>query len=128
MMRLRGKTALITGAARGIGLAFARAYAREGARVALADIDVARARMAATEIGDAATAIEMDVTDQTSIETGVDTAIAAMGRVDILVNNAAVFTAAPIAEITRAEYDRAFAVNVAGSLFTLQAVARHMIA
>ncbi|MEO0821212.1 MAG: L-iditol 2-dehydrogenase [Pseudomonadota bacterium] len=128
MMRLTGKTALITGAARGIGLAFVRAYAREGARVALADIDVARARMAATEIGDAATAIEMDVTDQTSIETGVDTAIAAMGRVDILVNNAAIFTAAPVTEITRADYDRAFAVNVAGSLFTLQAVARHMIA
>ncbi|MEO1776002.1 MAG: L-iditol 2-dehydrogenase [Pseudomonadota bacterium] len=128
MMRLAGKTALITGAARGIGLAFARAYAREGARVALADIDVARARIAASEIGEAATAIEMDVTDQTSIEVGVEAAIAAMGRVDILVNNAAVFTAAPIAEITRAEYDRAFAVNVAGSLFTLQAVARHMIA
>ncbi|MEL6337963.1 MAG: L-iditol 2-dehydrogenase [Pseudomonadota bacterium] len=128
MMRLTGKTALITGAARGIGLAFARAYAREGARVALADIDVARARIAASEIGEAATAIEMDVTDQTSIEVGVDTAIAAMGRVDILVNNAAVFTAAPVSEITRAEYDRAFAVNVAGSLFTLQAVARHMIA
>ncbi|MEL7346668.1 MAG: L-iditol 2-dehydrogenase [Pseudomonadota bacterium] len=128
MMRLTGKTALITGAARGIGLAFARAYAREGARVALADIDVTRARIAASEIGEAATAIEMDVTDQTSIEVGVETAVAAMGRVDILVNNAAVFTAAPVTEITRAEYDRAFAVNVAGSLFTLQAVARHMIA
>ncbi|MEO1723325.1 MAG: L-iditol 2-dehydrogenase [Pseudomonadota bacterium] len=128
MMRLTSKTALITGAARGIGLALARAYAREGARVALADIDMARAEAAAADIGDAASAIEMDVTDQASIETGVAAAIAAMGKIDILVNNAAVFTAAPVTDITRADYDRAFAVNVAGTLFTLQAVARHMIA
>lgn len=127
-MRLTSKTALITGAARGIGLALARAYAREGARVALADIDMARAEAAAADIGDAASAIEMDVTDQASIETGVAAAIAAMGKIDILVNNAAVFTAAPVTDITRADYDRAFAVNVAGTLFTLQAVARHMIA
>ncbi|MEO1315320.1 MAG: L-iditol 2-dehydrogenase [Pseudomonadota bacterium] len=128
MMRLTSKTALITGAARGIGLALARAYAREGARVALADIDMARAEAAAADIGDAASAIEMDVTDQASIEKGVAAAIAAMGKIDILVNNAAVFTAAPVTDITRADYDRAFAVNVAGTLFTLQAVARHMIA
>ncbi|MEM8758817.1 MAG: SDR family NAD(P)-dependent oxidoreductase, partial [Pseudomonadota bacterium] len=128
MMRLTSKTALVTGAARGIGLALARAYAREGARVALADIDMARAEAAAADIGDAASAIEMDVTDQASIETGVAAAIAAMGKIDILVNNAAVFTAAPVTDITRADYDRAFAVNVAGTLFTLQAVARHMIA
>ncbi|MEL7137623.1 MAG: L-iditol 2-dehydrogenase [Pseudomonadota bacterium] len=128
MMRLTSKTALITGAARGIGLALARAYAREGALVALADIDMARAEAAAADIGDAASAIEMDVTDQASIETGVAAAIAAMGKIDILVNNAAVFTAAPVTDITRADYDRAFAVNVAGTLFTLQAVARHMIA
>lgn len=127
-MRLTSKTALITGAARGIGLALARAYAREGALVALADIDMARAEAAAADIGDAASAIEMDVTDQASIETGVAAAIAAMGKIDILVNNAAVFTAAPVTDITRADYDRAFAVNVAGTLFTLQAVARHMIA
>ncbi|MEO0429966.1 MAG: L-iditol 2-dehydrogenase [Pseudomonadota bacterium] len=127
MMRLTSKTALITGAARGIGLALARAYAREGARVTLADIDMARAEAAAADIGDAASAIEMDVTDQASIETGVAAAIAAMGKIDILVNNAAVFTAAPVTDIARADYDRAFAVNVAGTLFTLQAVARHMI-
>ncbi|MEL6213198.1 MAG: SDR family NAD(P)-dependent oxidoreductase, partial [Pseudomonadota bacterium] len=62
MQRLSNKTCVITGAARGIGCAFAQAYAREGARVALADIDVGPARTAAAAIGDAATAIEMDVT------------------------------------------------------------------
>jgi D-sorbitol dehydrogenase (acceptor) len=128
MTRLAGKTALITGAARGIGLACAQAYVREGAQVALADIDIARARDAAAEIGPAATAVELDVTCQDSIDAAVAATVDALGRIDILMNNAAVFTAAPIVEITRAEYRRVFDINVAGTLFTLQAVARHMIA
>ena len=126
-MRLQGKTALITGAGRGIGLAFARAYVAEGARVALADIDLPRAQAAAEEFGDAAVAVEMDVSTQDGIEAGVAAAIAALGRIDILINNAAIFTAAPIVEIARADFDRAFQINVAGTLFTMQAVARHMI-
>ncbi|EEX11549.1 sorbitol dehydrogenase [Ruegeria lacuscaerulensis ITI-1157] len=127
MNRLVGKRALITGAARGIGLAFARAYAAEGAQVALADIDVQQARKAAREIGPQAIAVEMDVSQQDSIEAGVADAVARMGGIDILINNAAIFTAAPIVEITRADYQRVFDINVAGTLFTLQAVARHMI-
>lgn len=127
-MRLAGKTALITGAARGIGLAFARAYANEGARVAIADIDMTRARAAAAQIGDAAIAVRMDVSDLSSIEAGVAQAIAELGCIDILINNAAIFTAAPIAEITEQDFTRTFDINVKGTLFTLQAVARHMIA
>lgn len=127
MMRLQGKTALITGAARGIGLAFAQAYVREGAQVAIADIDTARARAAAAELGEAALAVEMDVTRQDSIDAAVAQTVAYFGRIDILINNAAIFTAAPIVEITRADYQRTFDINVAGTLFTLQAVARHMI-
>ncbi len=127
MKRLDGKTALITGAARGIGLAFARAYVREGARVAIADIDIARARNAAKDLGPAAIAVEMDVTRQDSIDQAVAATVAGLGRIDILINNAAIFTAAPIVEITREQYQRAFDINVAGTLFTLQAVARHMI-
>jgi NAD(P)-dependent dehydrogenase (short-subunit alcohol dehydrogenase family) len=128
MSKLNGKTALITGAARGIGLAFAEAYLREGARVAIADIDIDRAQAAATRLGDGAVAVKMDVTDQDSIDAGIAATIAAFGRIDILINNAAIFTAAPIAEITRDDYARCFNINVAGTLFTLQAVARHMIA
>ena len=127
MNRLVGKRALITGAARGIGLAFARAYAAEGAQVALADIDVQQALKATREIGPQAIAVEMDVSQQDSIEAGVADAVARMGGIDILINNAAIFTAAPIVEITRADYQRVFDINVAGTLFTLQAVARHMI-
>lgn len=126
MSRLAGKCALITGAARGIGLAFAKAYVAEGARVAIADIDFEKAQAAACKIGDAAVAVRLDVTDQASIDAAVSETIAALGQIDILINNAAIFTAAPIMEIERADYDRAFEINVAGTLFTLQAVARHM--
>ena len=90
-MRLKGKSAIITGAARGIGAAFAAAYVREGATVAIAEIEKR------------------------------------CGGIDILINNAALFDMAPIVEITRASYDRLFAINVGGALFTMQAVARSMI-
>jgi NAD(P)-dependent dehydrogenase (short-subunit alcohol dehydrogenase family) len=126
--RLEGKTALITGAARGIGFEFAKAYLQEGARVAIADINIARAKEAAALLGPAAFAIEMDVTRQDSIDDAVDEAARGLGGIDILINNAALFTAAPIVEISRQDYDRTFAVNVAGPLFTMQAVAKHMIA
>ncbi len=128
MTRLTGKCALITGAARGIGLAFAQAYVAEGARVAIADIDIDRARAAAAEMGANAIAVHMDVTDQASIDSAVAETVAQFGQIDILINNAAIFSAAPITEITRADFDRTFDINVAGTLFTLQAVAKHMIA
>ncbi|UWR10028.1 L-iditol 2-dehydrogenase [Sulfitobacter mediterraneus] len=127
MTRLAGKNALITGAARGIGLAFAKAYVTEGARVAIADIDIDRARTAAAELGDAAMAVEMDVTEQASIDSAVAQVADRFGQIDILINNAALFSAAPVVEIDRADYARVFDINVGGTLFTLQAVARHMI-
>jgi NAD(P)-dependent dehydrogenase (short-subunit alcohol dehydrogenase family) len=127
-MRLAGKAALITGAARGIGLAFARAYLAEGAEVAIADINLAAAEKAVAELGPKAHAIALDVTRQDSIDAAFAEAIGKMGKLDILINNAALFSAAPIVEITRADHDRLFAVNVAGTLFCQQAAARHMIA
>ena len=126
-MRLEGKSALITGAARGIGRAFAEAYVLEGATVAIGDINVDAAEKTAGEIGAQAYAVHLDVTDQASIDAAVKAVEAKAGGLDILINNAALFDAAPIVEITRASYDRLFAVNVAGTLFTLQAAARSMI-
>ncbi len=128
MNRLRGKTALITGSARGIGLAFAEAYVREGARVCIADINLTAAEKAVRAIGPAAMALHLDVTDQSSIEAAVSQTEACFGGIDILINNAVLFDAAPIVEISRASYDRLFAVNVAGPMFMMQAVARGMIA
>jgi len=127
MKRLEGKCALITGSARGIGAAFAHAYVREGARVAIADINLEAATKMAASIGDAAIAVHMDVTEQASIDTAVVDVVGRLGKIDILINNAALFTAAPIAEIDRDDFDRVFAVNFTGTVFTLQAVARHMI-
>jgi NAD(P)-dependent dehydrogenase (short-subunit alcohol dehydrogenase family) len=131
MKRLEGKTALITGAARGIGFEFAKAYVREGARVAIADIDYDRALASANEInneiGDCAIAVRFDVTDQASIDQGVAKVASAFGQIHILINNAAIFSAAPLVEITREDYKKVFDINVSGALFTMQAVARHMI-
>lgn len=128
MKRLEGKSALITGSARGIGRSFAEAYVREGARVAIADIAIERARATADKIGPAAYAVEMDVTRQASIDTAIATCVKEAGGLDILVNNAALFDLAPIVEITRESYEKLFSINVAGTLFTLQASAKQMIA
>ncbi|EPF68887.1 L-iditol 2-dehydrogenase [Pseudomonas syringae] len=128
MKRLEGKSALITGSARGIGRAFAQAYIHEGARVAIADIDLQRAQATATELGPNAYAVRMDVTDQSSIDQAIAAVIAQVGKLDILINNAALFDLAPIVDITRDSYERLFSINVGGTLFTLQAAARQMIA
>jgi D-sorbitol dehydrogenase (acceptor) len=127
--RLNGKSAIITGSARGIGRAFAEAYVREGATaVAIADIDFERASATAAEIGPAAYAVRIDVSSQDSIEAAVASCVERAGGIDILVNNAAIFDLAPIVEITRKSYQRVFDINVGGCLFTLQAVAKQMIA
>lgn len=126
-MDVHAKNVLITGAARGIGLAFARAFIESGARVMIADIDFDRAQRVADALGEQCFSVFMDVADQNSIEKAVDISIETLGSIDVLINNAAVFTAAPITAITRDDFDHCFSVNVAGTLFILQAVARHMI-
>ena len=127
-MRLKGKSAIVTGAARGIGRAFAASYVREGASVAIADIDVEAAEVAAEEIGEGAYAVLLDVTRQESIDRALNDVVESTGKLDILVNNAAVFDAAGTLDITRESYERLYAINVAGTLFTMQAAARAMLA
>jgi len=127
MSRLSGKSALITGAARGIGRAFAEAYIREGATVAIADINLEAAQAAAAGMGDSAYAVQIDVSQQDSIDAAIAAVVARAGKLDILINNAALFDAAQTVDITRASYDRLYAVNVSGTLFTMQAAARQMI-
>ncbi len=128
MNRLAGKSALITGAARGIGEAFAARYAEEGATVAIGDINLEGAEAAARDIGPSAYAVRLDVTDQASIDQAIAAVEERTGGLDILVNNAALFDLAPIVEITRDSYRRLFDINVAGTLFMMQAAAKSMIA
>jgi D-sorbitol dehydrogenase (acceptor) len=127
MKRLENKVAMITGAARGIGRAYAEAYVREGARVALCDINLERAEESAQAIGDHAFAVQMDVTSQSSIDAAVQRVVETAGGLDILINNAGLFDLAPIVEITRESYERVFSINVSGTLFTMQAAAKVMI-
>ncbi len=124
--KLAGKVAIVTGGAQGIGRAISQRYGAEGAKVAVADIKIDEARKTAEGIDDAI-AIELDVTSQDSIDAMVETVNSEFGKIDILVNNAAIFTLAPILEISRADYQKVFAVNVEGLLFTLQTVARSMV-
>ncbi|MFL5258897.1 MAG: L-iditol 2-dehydrogenase [Hyphomicrobiales bacterium] len=126
-MRLAGKAAVITGGARGIGEAIARGFAAEGARVCIADVDP-QAPAAAEAIGRDAFALRLDVRSLASIGEMVEEVSRRAGPIDVLVNNAAVFDLAPIEEITSESYERIFDVNVKGLLFTLQAVAKQMIA
>ncbi|SHF41971.1 NAD(P)-dependent dehydrogenase, short-chain alcohol dehydrogenase family [Loktanella atrilutea] len=128
MTRLTDKSALITGSARGIGRGFAERYISEGATVAIADINMDAAQATARDLGDRAYAVQLDVTDQSSIDAAISTVVDKVGKLDILINNAALFDAAETVDITRASYDKLYAVNVAGTLFTMQAAARQMIA
>lgn len=127
-MKLDGKTAIITGSARGIGKAFAVRYIAEGAHVAITDINLEAAQATVKELGPRAFAVHLDVTRQDSIDQAIRVIEDKRGGIDILINNAALFDMAPITDITRDSYERLFAINVSGTLFTLQAVARSMIA
>lgn len=120
MSRLEGKTALITGGARGIGKAICEAYAREGAHVAVADLLGEDAEETATAIN--GLSVQMDVTDLGSISSGVAQVEAKFGGIDILVNNAGIFNMGPIEEVTVEDYRRQYDVNVGGTIFTCQAV------
>jgi len=117
MNRLAGRVALITGGGDGIGRASALAFSREGAKVVIADINAALGREIAKAIGENAFFVETDVTREESVRAAVEAAVARFGRVDVLVNNAAVFAALkpqPFDAIPEAEWDRVMAVNVKG--------------
>ncbi|MGR3513437.1 MAG: L-iditol 2-dehydrogenase [Paracoccaceae bacterium] len=120
MNRLHGKSALVTGGARGIGRAICEAFAREGAHVAVADLALGDVQDTAAATN--GLAVEMDVTDLASIKAGVAQVEDAFGGIDILVNNAGIFNMAPIEEITPEDYRRQYDVNVGGTIFTSQAV------
>jgi D-sorbitol dehydrogenase (acceptor) len=127
-MKLKDKVAVVTGGARGIGRAIVERYAEEGARVVVADRLGPEAEALAAAVGRGAFAVPLDVTSLSSIGAMTDTVVGRAGGIDILVNNAGVFDMAPVVEVTEASWDLMFAVNTKGLFFTLQSVARAMIA
>ena len=112
-MRLDNKIALVTGGASGFGKAIAAAFAREGARIAIADIDEAAARAAAASISNTAMALRCDVSRRGDVNAAVEATLAAFGGIDILVNNAGMsHVRRPMLEVEETEFDRLMAVNV----------------
>ena len=130
-MQLQGKTAIVTGAGRGIGAAIALAYGAQGASVVVADIDAANAKSIADQIvqqGGQAAAIETDVRDPAQAKRMVDQAVESFGGLDILVNNAGVGQATRFLDLTLEEWDRTIAVNLTGVFLCTQHALRAMLA
>ncbi|MDH3660321.1 MAG: glucose 1-dehydrogenase [Alphaproteobacteria bacterium] len=112
-MRLQNKTALVTGAASGFGEGIAKTFAREGARVAVVDINESGVEAVAAAIGDAALPIVGDVAKGSAVQAAVDRALQTFGRLDIVVNNAGVsHKNSPMLDVDEAEFDRVYAINV----------------
>jgi 3-oxoacyl-[acyl-carrier protein] reductase len=125
-MRLVGRSAIVTGAGSGMGKAIAETFAREGAKVAVLDVNEQAAREVARAIGQRAVAMRADVTRKTDIDAALTAALKAFGAIDILVNNAGVaHVNKPVLDIDEAEFDRVFAVNVKGVFLFCQAVVPH---
>jgi 3-oxoacyl-[acyl-carrier protein] reductase len=128
MTRLKGKVAIVTGASRGIGRAIAERLARDGAAVVInhsSSEDAARdAEAAIIARGGRAVAVQADVGRIEDVRRLVRTTRERLGRLDILVNNAATFVWKPVVEVTEAEFDAVFAVNARGPFFAMQEAAR----
>jgi NAD(P)-dependent dehydrogenase (short-subunit alcohol dehydrogenase family) len=129
---VEGRVVIVTGAAQGIGREFARQFAAACAVAVVADLDIAKADAVVKEIHDAGgvgLAVQVNVADESSVAAMVETVIAAWGRVDVLINNASIFSTLekrPFDEIPLAEWERVLKVNITGTFLCVRAVAAHM--
>jgi NAD(P)-dependent dehydrogenase (short-subunit alcohol dehydrogenase family) len=131
MFRLDGKTAFVTGAATGIGQVIAATLGRQGADVAITDrsgVSLDRTRTIVEDLGVRVVEVAIDVRDTVQIESGVQTVLAALGRIDILVNNAGINIPTPGLDVSPDNWDDHFATNVRGGFFAAQKVAPAMMA
>ena len=125
---LNGKTAIVTGAARGIGYAIARRFASEGARVAVLDVDAAAARQAAHEIGNAAISSGADVARAAAVDQAFAAIVDELGGLDILINNAGIVgNDTPVANLEEDDWDRVLDINLKGTFLCSRAALRYMI-
>lgn len=129
-MSLEGKVALITGAASGIGKRIAEVYARNGAAVVIADLNLDGAQAAADELATSGKAlgVKMDVTSEAEVEAGVAKAIQTFGKVDILVSNAGIQIVKPVEEFSYDEWRRMIAIHLDGAFLTTRACLKDMYA
>jgi 3-hydroxybutyrate dehydrogenase len=128
-MHLKDKAALVTGAASGIGKEIARTFAAAGARVVIADLNFTAARAAAEELdssGERVTAVAMDVTSESDVESGMAAAVSAFGRIDVLVSNAGIQIVAPLDELPFADWKRLLAIHLDGAFLTTRVALRQM--
>ena len=129
MTTLNGKTALITGAASGLGKAIAQLYAQQGAAVAIADINQAAADQTAADItqaGGRAIGVAMDVTDEAAVNAGTDRVVETFGALDILISNAGVQIINPIDQLDYADWKKMLAIHLDGGFLTTKAALKHM--
>jgi len=126
-MKLRNKVAVVTGGAHGIGLAIARRYVAEGAKVIIADRDEAAGRAAADTLGEACRFKAADVGEARAASSVIEEACSAFGQIDILVSNAGIVHAADFLDIAEADFDRVIRVNLKGAFLIGQAAARRMV-
>jgi 3-hydroxybutyrate dehydrogenase len=128
-MKLQGKSAIVTGAASGIGREIAALFAREGAKVAIADLKQDAADATASDIaaqGGVAIGVAMDVTDEQQVNDGVEVVAARFGGIDILVSNAGIQIVHPIEEFSYADWKKMLAIHLDGAFLTTRACLRHM--
>jgi 3-hydroxybutyrate dehydrogenase len=128
-MKLKGKSAIVTGAASGIGKEIALTFAREGAKVAIADLNNSAAEDAAAEIrakGGEAIGVAMDVCSEDAVDAGVAAVVAAFGGVDILVSNAGIQIVHPVEEFSLADWRKMLAIHLDGAFLTTRACLPHM--
>ena len=128
-MKLKGKTAIITGAASGIGKDIAFVFAREGARIGIADLNKDAATAAAKEIvakGGVAMGVAMDVSNEEQVNAGVKSVVAEFGGVDVLVSNAGIQIVHPIEDFSYADWKKMLAIHLDGAFLTTKACIPHM--
>lgn len=130
-MKLTDKSAIITGAASGIGKEIALVYAKAGAKVAIADLNLSQANLVVEEIksqGGQAMAVEMNVTDEAAVNQGIDAVAERFGSVDVLVSNAGIQIIQPVDKLSFSDWKKMLAIHLDGAFLTTRAAIKHMYA